>query len=84
MFVIKPCCEHTCELWFNLFKASPFLIEDEPATGRLVELEKQKLFNFLASEPEMNRPKMVSNLGCSQYTIIKYLAELDFVQKLGA
>ena len=84
LFVIKPRCEHTCELWFNRFKARPFLIEDEPATGRLVELEKQELLNLLATEHEMNTPKMVSKLGCSHYTIIKYLTELDFVQKLGA
>lgn len=76
--------ERTCQFWFNKFKAGRFSIEDEARTGRPVELQNEELFKLVASEPQMTTREMASKLGCCQYTIVKHLAELDFVQKLGA
>lgn len=76
-------CERQCAKWFLKFRKGEFSIEDEPHTGRPPELNDDDLVALLASNTRQSTRELASTLGCDHSTVVRHLAKLDFVQKLG-
>ena len=68
----------TASRWFNRFKGRDYSLEDQPRSGRPVEVDLDRLETLIESDPRHNTRCLAFMLGCSQSTIERHLVELGF------
>lgn len=72
-----------CDRWFAKFSSGDFSLEDEPRSGRPLELNLDALQVLVRNNPRLSTREMASDLGVDHATINRHLKDLGFVPKLG-
>ena len=75
--------ESHCRSYFTRFRNGNFSLENEPHSGRPIEIDQDALCDTLKCEPHQSTRELASKLGCDQSTIVRQLAKLGYSQKLG-
>lgn len=75
---------NTAKSWFNKFKNNDFELEEKPHTGRLVEVEIDRLMELIDQDPRLSSRELGEELGCSHMTIQRHLHEAGKQWKYGA
>jgi len=70
--------------WFNRFKRGDYSLEDQPRSGRPVEVDLARLVELVERDPRQTTTCLASELGCCQTTISRHLNQLGYRPKLGA
>lgn len=73
----------TASRWFDRFDEKKYELEDEPRSGRPIEVDLERLEELIESDPRQTSRCLASTLGCSHTTIENQLHQLGFDSKLG-
>ena len=70
--------------WFNRIKSGDETLEDEPRSGRPVEVNDDKLCELVESDPHLTTYELASKLDCGQITVVNHLLKVGKVLKWGS
>lgn len=73
----------TVKRWFQKFRNGDFSLEDEPRSGRPVEVDEQRLLMLLEENCRRTTRELAEILECSKTTVDDHLRRLGKVPKLG-
>ncbi|GBN71226.1 Histone-lysine N-methyltransferase SETMAR [Araneus ventricosus] len=69
------------KVWFRKFKAGNFDIEDEPRSGRPIEVDCEQLKQIIAQDRNVSTRTIALELDVYQKTIVKALKRIDVTFK---
>lgn len=69
--------------WFDRFRNKDFSLQDEPKSGRPMEIDLSQLRQAIESEPTQTTRDVASTLGCTHGAVRYHFKRLCFVSKLG-
>ena len=73
----------TAQHWFTRFREGNYRLDDQPRSGRPVEVDLDLLRQEIEQDPRLTTRCLADRLGCSHTTIETYLAELGKSWKYG-
>jgi histone-lysine N-methyltransferase SETMAR len=73
----------TASRWFERFRNGDNSLEDEPRSGRPVEINMDALRQAIESDPTLTTRDVARKLGCTHGTVHYHFKELRLVSKLG-
>jgi len=75
--------ERTCRQWFGKFKNGDFNLEDQPRSGRPVEVDNDRLNVLVESDPRQTLRELATIMECSHEAIRQHLQQLGKILKHG-
>ena len=76
--------ERTSQDWHAKFKRGNFDLKDAPCSGRLIELDEERLNQFFHEDSHQTTRKLAEKMECSHTAIEKHLHSIGKVQECGA
>lgn len=76
--------ERTARNWYTKFKSGIFDLSDAIRSGRPTDFDEEQLNQLLHEDGRQTTRELGEKLGCDHSTIVRHLASMGKVQKLGA
>ena len=76
--------ERTARDWYAKFERENFHLKDAPHSGRPIELDEERLNQFLHEDSRQTTRELAEKMECSHTAIEKHLHSMGKVQKCGA
>lgn len=76
--------QRTCREWFQRFKAGDHNTKDKPRSGRPSSINEDCLRNLVESNSRTTTRELAIEMDCDQSTVVRHLAAIGKVPKLGA
>lgn len=73
----------TAKNWFDRFDRKDYSLEDDPRSGRPIEVDIDRLVALVESDPRQTLRCLATTFGCSHVTIENHLKQLGFLSRLG-
>ena len=73
----------TAQHWFDRFRNGNYELDDQPRSGRPLEVDKDLLKQFIEQDPRVTTRCLAEQLGCSHVTVERYLNDLGKTWKYG-
>ena len=73
----------TAQDWFNRFREGNYRLDDQPRSGRPVEIDLDRLKQEIEQDPRLTTRCLADLLGCSHSTVERHLVELGKSWKYG-
>jgi [histone H3]-lysine36 N-dimethyltransferase SETMAR len=73
----------TAQLWFDRFRNGNYELDDQPRSGRPLEVDIDQLKQLVEQDPRLTTRCLAEQLGCSHTTVEKHLADLGKRWKYG-
>ena len=73
----------TAQHWFDRFRKGNYEVDDQPRSGRPLEVDIDQLKQLIDSDPRLTARCLAEQLGCSHTIVEKHLADLGKSWKYG-